>query len=94
MCLWSLGAAHVVMLVFSRRSLVLIICWYDSELFDRNTQDAYFNPNNATINGTALGKSGIGFIIFLFRHKNVCCGYSLEAPWWGTSNEYLQEMFS
>ena len=27
-------------------------------------------------------------IFFLFLHKNVCCGYSLEAPWWGTSNEY------
>ena len=28
----------------------------------------------------------------LFIHKNVCCGYSM--PWWGTSNEYPQHMFS
>ena len=29
---------------------------------------------------------------FLFRYKNICCGYS--APQWGASNEYLQHMFS
>ena len=33
-------------------------------------------------------------ISFLFLHKNICCGYSLEAPRWGTSNEYRQHMFS
>ena len=27
-------------------------------------------------------------IFFLFLHKNICCGYSLEAPRWGASNEY------
>ena len=26
--------------------------------------------------------------IFLFLDKNICCGYSLEAPWRGASNEY------
>ena len=31
--------------------------------------------------------------IFLFLHKNICCGYSLEVPHWGTSNEYPQHMF-
>ena len=30
---------------------------------------------------------------FLFLHKNICCGYSLEGPHQGTSNEYLQHMF-
>ena len=30
---------------------------------------------------------------FLFLHKNICCGYSLEAPRWGASNEYPQHMF-
>ena len=28
-----------------------------------------------------------------FHHKNICCGYSLEAPQQGTSNEYPQRMF-
>ena len=32
-------------------------------------------------------------IFFLFLHENICCEYSLEMPWWGTSNEYPQRMF-
>ena len=31
---------------------------------------------------------------FLFLHKNICCGYSLEEPWQGASNEYPQHLFS
>ena len=27
-------------------------------------------------------------IFFLFLHKNICCGYSLEVPRQGASNEY------
>ena len=30
----------------------------------------------------------------LFLHKNIYCGYSLEAPQWGASNEYPQHKFS
>ena len=33
-------------------------------------------------------------IVFLFLHENICCGYSLEVPQRGTSNEYPQQMFS
>ena len=33
-------------------------------------------------------------IFFLFLHKNRFCGYSLELPRWGNSNEYPQHMFS
>ena len=32
-------------------------------------------------------------MIFLFFNKNICCGYSLEVPRGGTSNEYPQHMF-
>ena len=32
-------------------------------------------------------------ISFLFLDKNICCGYSLEAPCRGASNEYPQHMF-
>ena len=32
-------------------------------------------------------------ISFLFLHKSICCGYSLEAPRRGASNEYTQHMF-
>ena len=37
---------------------------------------------------------GIGFIFFLFLDENIYCGYSLEAPCRGASNEYPQYMFS
>ena len=37
---------------------------------------------------------GIRLIVFLFLHKNICCGYSLEVPQGGASNEYPQHMFS
>ena len=36
---------------------------------------------------------GIRLIVFLFLNKNICCGYSLEAPQRGASNEYPQHMF-
>ena len=32
-------------------------------------------------------------IFFLFLHENIGCGYSLEAPHWGSSNEYLDICF-
>ena len=33
-------------------------------------------------------------LFFLFLLKNIACGYSLEAPRRGGSNEYPQSMFS
>ena len=33
-------------------------------------------------------------ISLLFVDENICCGYSLEAPRQGASNEYPQHMFS
>ena len=32
-------------------------------------------------------------LFFLILLKNKDCGYSLELPWWGGSNEYPQSMF-
>ena len=32
-------------------------------------------------------------IILSVLHKNICCGYSLESPWRGDSNEYPQHVF-
>ena len=39
-----------------------------------------------------LGFTGV-YIIFLFLLKNIDCGYSLEPPRRGGSNEYQQSMF-
>ena len=39
-----------------------------------------------------LGFTGV-YLIFLFLLKNIDCGYSLEPPRRGGSNEYQQSMF-
>ena len=39
-----------------------------------------------------LGFTGV-YIIFLISVQNINCGYSLEPPRWGSSNEYPQSMF-
>ena len=36
----------------------------------------------------------IRYNFFLFFKENICCGFSLEEPHWGASNEYLQHIFS
>ena len=41
-----------------------------------------------------VDKSGYQVNSFLISQENICCGYSLEAPWLGASNEYPQYMFS
>ena len=41
----------------------------------------------------ARDKRGIHITFFLYLHENICCGYSLEVPRRGTSNEYPQHMF-
>ena len=42
------------------------------------SDDPFFNPKV--------------LIFFLFLHENLCCGYSLKAPWQGASNEYPQHI--
>ena len=37
--------------------------------------------------------SSIKIYFFLLLHKNICCGYSLEASRRDASNEYPQHMF-
>ena len=43
---------------------------------------------------TMGNERGYHIIVSLFVHENICCGYSLEAPRRGASNEYPQLMFS
>ena len=38
-------------------------------------------------------KKGIRITFFIFLHKNICCGYSLEVHQGGASNEYPQHIF-
>ena len=38
-------------------------------------------------------RGAVHVLFFLFPHKNICCGYSLEAPQQGASFEYPQLCF-
>ena len=51
-----------------------------------------FNPRKPHFYIVKLGFTGVHFV-FLFLLKNIDCGYSLEPPRRGGSNEYLQSMF-
>ena len=61
----------------------------------KNTSKEIFQAKYFSIaTDKALFSSKKMLISFLFLHKNIGCGYSLEAPHWGASNEYPQPMFS
>ena len=50
------------------------------------------DPLNPHIYTVKLGFTGV-YIIFLISAQNIDCGYSLELPRRGGSNEYPQSMF-
>ena len=52
-----------------------------------------FYPLKPHFHIVKLGFTGV-YIIFLFLLKNIDCGYSLEPPRRGGSNEFPQSMFS
>ena len=52
-----------------------------------------FDPLKPHFYIVKLGFTGV-FIIFLISAQNIDCGYSLEPPRRGGSNEYSQSMFS
>ena len=51
-----------------------------------------FDPLKPHFYTIKLGFTGV-YIIFLISAQNIVCGYSLEPPRWGGSNEYPQSMF-
>ena len=51
-----------------------------------------FDPLQPNFYIVKLGFTGV-YIIFLISAQNIDCGYSLELPRWGGSNEYPQSMF-
>ena len=52
-----------------------------------------FDPLKPHFYIVKLGFTGVN-IIFLISAKNIYCGYPLEPPRWGGSNEYPQYIFS
>ena len=69
--------------------------WYRSTLFAKTGHVIFskrrikWNKNIQDSIGLHLDKSQK----FLFLHKNVCCGDSLEVPHWGIYIEYPQHVF-
>ena len=51
-----------------------------------------FDPLKPHFYIVKLGFTGV-FIIFFISAQNIDCGYSLEPPFRGGSNEYSQSMF-
>ena len=51
-----------------------------------------FDPLKSHFYIVKLGFTGV-YIIVLISARNIDCGYSLEPPHRGGSNEYLQSMF-
>ena len=70
-----------------RKFAFLAIQTVPSEDSDQTAQNCHSNRYGAFFIQKML-------ISILFLNKNICCGYSLEAPRWGASNEYPQHMFS
>ena len=60
--------------------------------FITKTSPCNEHPLTAYFYIVKLGFSGV-YIIFLFLHWNIDCGYLLEPPHWGGSNVYPRSMF-
>ena len=70
----------LVRLVHTRRSIITKTYLYN------------FDPLKPHFCIVKLGFTGV-YIIFLISDQNIDCGYSLEPPRRGGSNEYPQSMF-
>ena len=62
------------------------------QYFITKTYLYYFDPLKPYFYIVKLGFTGV-YIIFLISAQNIDCGYSLEPPRRGGSNEYPQSMF-
>ena len=69
-------------------------CKTDWSLINNRHVKNIFTLNLGIYSLLQINKTGIQIIFFLFLHEHICCGYSLEVPPWGTSNEYHHHMFS
>ena len=74
--------------------VIQIYCIFPKYSFIFNSNHVHPKHRPQSIATDKMGRGGIHTIFFLFLYKNICCGYSLEAPHRGTSNEYPQHMFS
>ena len=85
--------------LFVRPSCLLVILEYNQSpdcgclhMYITKTCLYNFDPLKPHFYIEKLGFTGV-YIIFLFSAQKIDCGYSLEPPRRGGSNEYLQSMF-
>ena len=83
---------HVQMYMYNSRCRALIICLECFNIIIMRTCLYSFDPLKPHFYTVKLGFMGVN-IIFLVSTQTHSCGYSLEPPRRGGSNEYPQSMF-
>ena len=73
-------------------NLITVVAKDISNAFITKTYLYNFDPLKPRFSIVKLGFTGV-YIIFLISAHNIDCGYSLELPQQGSSNEYPQSMF-
>ena len=73
-------------------TLLLSFIYVDMGFITTKTCLYNFDPLKPNFYIVKLGFTGV-YIIFLISAQNIDCGYSLEPPRRGGSNEYPQSMF-
>ena len=80
-------------MAYTIRILLLMIPYFTINIFTITKTYLYnCDPLKPHFYIVKLGFTGV-YIIFLFLLKNIDCGYALEPPCQGGSNEYPQSMF-
>ena len=92
----SADSAHLMQVSLSKTCLTVCVslCYLTNEVEDPYHEKRLykFDPLKPHFYIVKLGFTGV-YIIFLFLLRNIDCGYSLEPPHRGDSNEYPQSMF-
>ena len=89
--MWHLIRVYPICHTYSNILDTLRCCRMDFQIFTK-TYLYNFDPLKPHFYKVKLGFAGV-YIIFLVSAQNTDCGYSLELPHRGSSNEYQQSMF-
>ena len=87
-----MGDALVLSITKSRKYAYIILTPLNPTFIITKTYLYNVDPLKPHFYIVKLGFTGV-YIIFLIFAQNMDCGYSLEPPRRGGSNEYLQSMF-
>ena len=81
---------------FDKKKNILNVSGLQSGMYASYLQFRRREKKNIILQVELIGLDKSGYqvnIFFFFLHENICCGYSLEAPRRGASNEYLNICF-